>query len=290
MPNLIELGKTYIPLLDEVYKLGALSSVLDANENLVKIAQNGKDLLVAKMALQGLADTSRGGDYVDGDVTFEWETKTPSWDRNRMFKVDAVDDIETAGLSFGMLSSEFIRTKVVPELDAVRFATYAGTAGILGTAGALADTTAFLDALLVAINAQDEAEVPTEGRILFATPTLINGLLRLDTTKSKEVLSRFSQVVKVPQTRFYSAITLKDGKSLGDEDGGYIKDAVAGKDINFLIVHKSAIIQTLKHVAPKIIPAEINQTGDNHKFGYRAYGIAETFDNKLSGIYCHTKA
>ena len=289
MPNLIELAKTYVPLLDEVYKLGATSSILDANENLVRVAQNGKDLLVAKMVLQGLADTSRGADYVDGDVSLEWETKTPNWDRNRMFKVDALDDIETAGIAFGMLSSEFIRTKVIPELDAVRYATYAGTVGITKLASALADTPAFLNALLVATNEMDEAEVPAEGRILLATPTLLNGLLTLDTTKSREILGKFSRVQAVPQSRFYDKIVLKDCKSVGDEAGGYEKDEL-GKDINFMIIHPSAVIQTLKHVAPKIIPAELNQTGDNHKFGYRAYGITETFDNKLKAIYCHTKA
>ena len=52
-----------------------------------------------------------------------------NFDRGRMFTVDNMDNAETAGLAFGRLASEFIRTKVAPEVDAFRFASYG--AGIL---------------------------------------------------------------------------------------------------------------------------------------------------------------
>ena len=53
-----------------------------------------------------------------------------NYDRGRKFSVDAMDNEETAGLAFGKLASEFIRTKAVPEMDAVRFASYAAINGI----------------------------------------------------------------------------------------------------------------------------------------------------------------
>lgn len=65
----------------------------------------------------------------------------------------------------------------------------------------------------------DEDEVPEEGRILYATPTLLNGVMALDTTKSREVLSAFSVRKAVPQSRFYTAIDLLDGKTAGEEAG-----------------------------------------------------------------------
>lgn len=297
MPNLITLAKTYVPLLDEVYKNAATSSVLDANQTLVRMAANGKDILVAKVELQGLGDTTRGGDYVDGDVTLVWETISPDWDRNRKFTVDSQDNAETAGLAFGVVAGEFIRSKVAPELDAYRYARYASTA--MGNSGFNASATittraALIAALKAALNAQDEAEVPVEGRILVLTHTMYNLFISEETTESKEVLTRFSQVVRVPQTRFYTAITLLTGK-LGQEAGGYAKRTAsegveAGKDINFLIVHPSSVVQTLKHVAPKIITPELNQKGDNWAYAYRAYGLADTFENKIDGIYVHHKA
>ena len=57
-----------------------------------------------------------------------------------------------------------------------------------------------------------------------------------------------------------------------------------------MMIHKHAVIQFEKHVAPKIIPPEQNQTADAYKFGYRNVGIADVYDNKLAGIYLHNKA
>ena len=111
----------------------------------------------------------------------------------------------------------------------------------------------------------------------------------LDTTKSKEVLEGFAGVVKVPQSRFYTAIDQYDGTTGGEEAGGYVKDT-NGCDINFMIIEKSAVIQFEKHVAPKIITPEQNQNADAYKFGYRNVGIADAYENKVAGIYLHHKA
>ena len=62
-----------------------------------------------------------------GDVKMENRTVQCNFDRGRMFTVDTMDNAETAGLAFGRLAAEFIRTKVVPELDAFRFACYAAS-------------------------------------------------------------------------------------------------------------------------------------------------------------------
>jgi hypothetical protein len=53
------------------------------------------------------------------------------------------------------------------------------------------------------------------------------------------------------------------------------------------VVEKSAAIQYQKHVAPKVITPELNQTSDGWKFGYRNVGIADVYENKVSGIYLH---
>ena len=197
---------------------------------------------------------------------------------------------ETAGVAFGKLSSEFIRNKVVPEVDAFRFATYAGISGISkATAGTISTGNDALTALVTAISKMDDDEVSAERRYLFITPTLYNLVLNVDTTKSKEVLSRFAGVITVPQSRFYTAIDLNDGTTSGEEAGGYAK-ASAGKDINFMIIQKDALLQYPKHIVNKIITPEANQTSDGWKFFYREYGLADVYDNKVAGIYLHNKA
>lgn len=287
MANSITLFKQYTTLLDEVYKQAALTSVLDGASDLARQGANANELVIPKISMQGLGDYSRNSGYVGGDVTMTNETVACNFDRGRMFAVDTLDNAETAGIAFGQLSGEFIRTKVVPELDAFRFSAYAGASGISSpTAADLTTGDAVIAALRVATTEMDEDEVPYDGRILFITSTHYGLIQDLDTTKSKEVLARFASMVLVPQTRFYTAITQYDGTTSGEEAGGYIK-ASGAKKINFMIIHKPAVIQYTKHLDVKVIDPMANQTSDGWKFGYRMVGIAETYENKVAGIYLH---
>ena len=189
-----------------------------------------------------------------------------------------------------MAGATLQREKVGPEADAFFFATLAGITGISkATPASLADGAAFLAALLVAKTKMDEDEVPEENRYLYATPTLVNSVMALDTTKSREVLSSFAAVKKVPQARFYTAIDLKDGKSAGEELGHYAKATGAG-DINFMIIHKPAIIKFDKHVASDVIAPENNPDSDAYISKYRKYGLVDVYRNKVAGIYLHAKA
>ena len=300
MANSISLAQQFVPLLDEKYQMESLTSDLDGAADLARQGANANELIIPIMTMQGLGDYSRNSGYVDGDVTLTNETVTCNFDRGRRFTVDTMDNVETAGIAFGQLAGEFIRTKVVPELDAFRFAQYASADGISTTTGATLSTgDAVIKALRAATTKMDEDEVPMENRYLYITPTLHGLIQDMDTTKSREVLSRFAKVVDVPQTRFYTAITQKNGKvtvtgETGKETtddqsaGGYVK-ADSAKEINFMVIQKSAVIQFQKHVAPKIISPEQNQDADAYKFGYRNVGIAKTYKNKAAGIYLHTK-
>ena len=225
----------------------------------------------------------------NGNVDLSWETVKFNYERGRSFQVDNMDNEETQNIAFGRLAGEFIRTKVVPELDAFRFSTYAGIPNVGNATGSLATGEAVIGALRTATSEMDEAEVPMEDRHLFITPTLLGLVQDLDTTKSKEVLSRFATITKVPQTRFYSAIELLDGKSPSEEKGGF-KKASGGVELNFEIIHKPAVLQFTKHAVPKIISPEANQDADAWKYGYRNYGLCDVYDNKVAGIYVHKKA
>lgn len=289
MANNIATFKKYIDELDDVYKYASKTAILEANALLIKPGVNAGEFVIPKIMMDGLGDYSRAKGYVEGDVELTNETVKCDFDRGRSFTVDAMDNEETAGIAFGLLASEFIRTKVTPELDAYRFAKYALKAGTK-KAAALADGAAVMQAITVAIGTLDDAEVPEEGRYLFLTPAHFNAIHSLDTTKSRELLATFEKrIIKVPQARFYTAIDQLDGKGSGEEKGGYKKNASA-KDVNFMIIHKSALIQFSKHTVTKIITPEENQKSDGWMFHYRSYGIADVYENKKNGIYLHTAA
>jgi hypothetical protein len=288
MGNTIATFKKFVPMLDEVYKLVSLTAALDGNPELAREGANAGELIIPMLDMQGLGNYSRNSGYAGGDVTLTNETVPVNFDRGRMFSVDSMDDAETAGIAFGRLAGEFIRTKVAPELDAFRFATYAGATGIGTVAGAALTTgAAVIAALRAATNTLDEAEVPYEDRHLFITPTLLGMVEDLDTTASRAVLARFAQTARVPQTRFYTAITQRDGVTAGQEAGGYIKDGTNGKNINFMVLHRAALIQFSKHIAPKVVTPEQNQQADAWKFGYRHVSVADVYQNKAAGVYLH---
>ena len=71
------------------------------------------------------------------------------------------------------------------------------------------------------------------------------------------------------------------------------KAAVKGagaKDINFLAVSKSAIVQATKMALPKVFDPDTNQSKDAWLFQYRLYHDCFAYENKVKGIYVHTKA
>ncbi|MGN0586886.1 MAG: hypothetical protein ACI4JF_06330 [Oscillospiraceae bacterium] len=287
MANNITLFQKYIDLLDDVYKAASKTSVLDIDGTLVQAGANANEIIIPKMTMDGLADYSRSSGYVSGDVTLTYETVKYNYDRGRKFDVDNMDNAETAGVAFGKLASEFIRTKVVPELDAFRFASYCGVEGIgKATAADLSAGADVLAALVAGTNAMDEAEVPEDGRYLFITPTLLNAVNSVDTYKSKEILGKFTGILGVPQTRFYTAIDLNDGTTDGEKAGGFVKN-VDAKNINFMIIQKSAAIQYSKHTVNKVFSPEENQNADAWQFCYRAYGLVDAYENKAAGIYLH---
>ena len=290
MANTIALAKNYTSILDEVYCNASVTADLTSDNTMVRAGANANEIIYPQISVSGLGDYSRNSGYTDGSVNLEWKTAKFNYDRGTKISVDVMDNEESRDIAFTMAGAELMRTKVAPEADAFVFATLAGTAGISkATPATYADATEFLAALIVAKNKMDEDEVPEEGRILYATPTLMNGVMALDTTKSREILNSFTVKKKVPQSRFYTAIDLLDGKSPSEEAGHY-KKATEGKDINFMIVHKPAVIKFDKHTVSDIIPASANPSADADIAKYRKYGIVDVFKNKVAGIYLSHKA
>lgn len=283
MANQISKFKVYVKLLDEVYKNASCTAILDGAPELAQQGANADELIIPKIDMDGLADYDRSAGYTMGGVEFKNETVKCNFDRGRTFLVDAVDDIDTAGMAFGKLSSEFLRRKVIPELDAFRIATYCKKADSSIKATTITDGASAIKAIAKVFDDMTDNEVTQDGRILFASPTVLGLIRDLDTTKSKEIIRMFAKVQSVPSGRFYTAIEQLDGKTGGQEKGGF-KKAAAGKALDFLIVEPSAVIQFQKRNVNKAISPDDNKDADGWQFNFREVGIADAYENKLSGI------
>ena len=299
MANAITTAKIYLAMLDAVYAASSKTQILD-NEQWVREGAQAGEMLIPKMVIQGLGDYSRANGFVNGDVTLTWETHALTQDRGRSFQIDNMDNMETIDTAFGQLAGEFIRTKVVAEIDAYRIAKLASKAGTIATPDTLTASTA-AKAVDEAIAAMNEAEVPEEERVLFVTPQVYKFISQstdfiknLNGAAGTGIDNRFSSyngipVSVIPQTRMYTKLTMLTGAT-GQEAGGYTKDGTTGKDINFILVHKPSVLGVTKHIAPRIFTPETNQDADAYKFQYRIYHDLFVPDNKTKGIYLHNKS
>ena len=277
--NNIELATIDLPLLDEVYKAESKTAILDGDEVTVQKGQHG-EIKVAKLDMDGLGDFTRNSGYTKGSTKFVWETIKYDKERSQELRIDRLDNEESLGILFSKLSGEFIRTKVIPETDAARFAKIASVDGISKKAETLADGAAVIAALRACSNKMDEDEVNPENRILWITPTLRGLIDDLDTTKSKKILDKFSTIIEVPQSRFYTAVALNPGT----ESYGYAK-AEDGKNINFMCVEKSAAVTAMDQYVKYFTPDQ-DQNGDDNVLDYRNNNLyGHVYENKTAGVY-----
>ncbi|HQA28670.1 MAG TPA: hypothetical protein PLA02_05575 [Brevefilum fermentans] len=289
--NGIELAEKFQPILDEIYKKESLTARLDGLSKPVD-HNDARTVYVYKTSMVGLGDYDRATGFAAGNVTGVWEALELTKDRGRAFSVDAMSDEETLGMAFGTLVGEFIRTKVVPELDAYRFATYAGKASGKPTAAALTTSSGVLTAIDLAQKTLDGKEVPREGRVLYASEDiyyLLKGALTRTWVSDGTVDRNIERldgmdVVMVPQTRFYEGIDLIDGSD--PSTGGYGQTS-GKKKLNFLLLHPSAVLQIAKHNPLRVFAPDLNQTADAWLFQYRIYHDAFVYDNKTDSVYVH---
>ncbi len=286
MANQIAAIQNYTNVLDAVYQKASVSGCLTSGGRMVQAGTNAKEIKIPKIVVTGLGDYTRNVGYKTGSITFDYETKTFNYDRGIKLLADVMD-VEEAGVldCFVAAGSELMRTQVAPEADAFTFAEIASHEGVDKESTSYADAEApdLLKDLRSVTNDMDELEVTESGRILFITPTL-KGMLDdyslLNPNLSKHVLTRFSRIVEVPQRRFYSKIDLLSGDA---DQFGFAK-ATDGKNINWLICEKSAVIKYDKHVASRVFSPDELENLDSYMRKYRKYGIVELLDNKLDGV------
>lgn len=282
--------------LDQIVERETLTSDLNMNSDLLGEFSDAGEIKIAKIAMDGLANYSRSDGFVAGSVTSDWETYKLRYDRGREFEVDRIDDEERAAILSANLMGEFERTKVVPEVDAVRFAILAENAGTT-VAAALSTPDAALDAVIEGENHVQDLGADLSTCLLYCTST-VKSLLRKAQDyrigQGENPNGQFTtfdemKIVTVPSARFQSKVDLLDGKTTSQEAGGFkaASDAVA---INFLIVHPSAAAAIQHHRTLRYFAPDVNQSKDAHKWQLRLFYDLLVYENKKGLIYSHTAA
>lgn len=291
--------------LDKVAVREAVTGWMDSNAGQV-IYNGGAEVKIPKMSLQGLGDYDRDNGYQQGGVTLEYETRKMTQDRGRKFQLDPIDINENNFVTTAAtVMGEFQRVHVIPEIDAYRISKIASEAIAAKKAGMVsygytpgATGTSALRKLKEGIKAvRDSYNGPL---VTHATSDFI---MELEMELSGKITTTtFSKggidtavpsvdgvpIISTPSNRMYTTITLYDGKTAGQEAGGYVKGSAA-KDINFFICARTIPIALTKQDTMRIFDPTINQKLNAWQMDYRRFHDIWVLDNKLDGIYLNIK-
>lgn len=283
MANTFTLPATLVPSLQEAYAHALITADLLGNFDEVQEGRNAKEIAIPKLTLDDIVDYDRVNGYSMGDISLTVQTVTINYDRGRSFGVDGADEIET-GLNAAKVLGEFVRTKVAKDKDIFTFSKLAAR-GTTPVAANLTSADDVIAALRTGVESQFNAGVPSGEAILYIRSDLLGLINDANTSTSKAILEEFSMVKKVPAPFFFT--NAKKGGS--DGKGAYTKDTTS-KDINFMIVHKPAVIDYDNFQVKDIIPASLNKDSDLNVCKARTVGYVDVYDVKKAGVYTHTKA
>lgn len=277
--------------LDKVVEQASCTSDLNMNQDLLGEYKGNGKIEIASIAMDGLADHVRGGGFVRGGATLKWEPYTMRFDRDREFSVDVLDDEERELLVSANLMAEFARTKVVPEVDAVRFATIHGNAGNV-VAKTLTTPEEAMDEVLRAEEAMQDMGVALSECLFYhtgAVKTLLRKAQPWRLGQGEAPNGNFAtfdemKMRPVPGARFYTAVELLDGVTDGEEAGGYKKAADAA-DLQFVVMHPAAVAALTKHEKMRYFSPDVNQSDDAHLWQYRLFHDLLAYLNKKGLIY-----
>lgn len=232
--------------------------------------------------------------YARGSVDATWEMFKLEYDRGKQFVVDEMDNEETAGAVIANLLTEFIRTKVVPEVDALRFSKIAGKCNT--TLGNLVSESISANTIISKFNDAFEwlfeHEVPEEEQVIFVSPA-VQKLIYSTTELNKFIVQEDFRsergitfklpsymgrpIIAVPSDRFYTSIVIGAN--------GYAP-ASGSKVINFMVCSKKAIIPIVKLNKSKVWNPETQDDFDGYKVNFRLYHDVIVPANKIVGCYC----
>lgn len=291
--------------LDKAAVEQATSGWMEVNEKLVKY-NGGSEVKIPSLDMDGMADYDRKNGFTEGSVDFKYQTKTMTQDRGRSFSFDENDVDETNFvLTAATVMGEFQRTKVIPEIDAYRYSTIAASCIAKGKAsgGYTPEEATILQKLYYDIAAVQDVVgettplVITIDRMTAAILSMSEKLSKkLDVTDFKQgdvtmkvrSLDGMYPLIPVGSERMKTEYLFKDGKTTGQEAGGFAATDTS-KSINWIITPKNAPIAVSKTDKMRIFDPETNQKARAWAMDYRKFHDLWITDKKIPQCFVNVK-
>lgn len=95
-------------------------------------------------------------------------------------------------------------------------------------------------------------------------------------------------IISTPSNRMYTVIKINDGKTSGQEKGGYEKGTTA-KSLNFFVCPVTTPIAVTKQDIMRIFDPNINQKLNAWQMDYRRFHDLWVLENKLDSVFLNIK-
>ena len=256
---------------------------------------NAQTIKLPRLTLSGYKDHSRTSmGFNAGTISNDWEPKKLMHDRDIEFALDPMDIDETnLVLEVANIQNVFEEEQAIPEKDSYRFSKLYAEAKTYASKGAVIDNTVLTSATILdwfdtQMEKMDDNAVPSEGRILYVTPTM-NKLIKnaqqiqrtIDVNSNNGNIDRrvYSlddvKIIKVPSARFKTKYDFTDGCAPASDS----------KQINMMLIHPSCVVSRDKYAYMKLFtPGTDSRTADKYVYQNRYYTDTFLIENKACGI------
>lgn len=246
-----------------------------------------KTVVMPDVSFIGLADYDRDNGFSKAGITVAQTSFELTKDRGRKLQIDREDMDETGVANLaGQILGEYVRTMVVPEMDAYVLSKLAGIASTRSHKTVYAQDTGFAQLNTAINNVYSRAGYDTE-LIAFVDSTMYSLLMNTNEIARQLVIGDFKKgeintrvrylndvaIIPVSDERMRDSYTFEAGTaaSSGSAATGGFKPASSAGYVRALVVPKKGAHLVKKTEQMRIFTPEQNIDADAYTFNYRIH-------------------
>ena len=285
--NSLETAKRYTGELDKVLMQKSAVGFMADNAFRAKFV-GAQTVIIPDIDFVGLADYDRDAGFSKGATTVKQTSFTLTKDRARQLQIDREDLDETGVANLaGRVLGEFVRTKVVPEMDAYVISKLFSVAASTklkaddkedfktNNTKQYVESKAYADLVATINSVYGEAGYDSE-LVAFVDGTLYSKLMTSTEISRQLVISDFKQGEINLKVKFLNGVAIipvadnimKSAYTFGEN--GFVP-ADDAKSVRALVMPKTAASLVKKTERMSIFTPEQNKDADAYVFNYRLY-------------------
>lgn len=302
--NTIEAAKNFQTVLDQQMIMEAATGFMEVNAGDV-VYDGGDTVKIPTLSMQGLAVYDREEGYNKGTVSLSYKDYNMTQDRGRQFTLDAMTVNESNFVANATkVMAEFQRTRVIPEVDAYRISKITALAKqankVTQYNPAEADVLKKLDADLYNIldiigDANDlvilmsyKAQQMLNANEKFAKQLDVSNFQH-GAINTRVKMYNDIPIINVTSDRMKSAFVFQDGKTTGQEAGGFKADTAA-KGVNWIIMSRRSPIAVSKTDTMRIFDPMTYQKANAWSMDYRKFHDVWVPNERLAAVWANIGA